>query len=299
VSVEKVVDKRIAVKIPQTITIWGLFDCHVDSNLCDHDSLRDDIAEIAANPHARVVLGGDFNDMMFNRNDPRAYAPGVHRVITDAKAENRSVPKAIAEWNLELLRPIADKIDVVLTGNHEQAYYDRHDSNVARDTADAINEYLQSTGSEHRCEYAGYMCFLRYFLTYTEDGWDKPISRVINGFLHHGTGGGAPVTKGMIDIYRDLTKYNFHWAMRGHIHKLTASEGVKTEAHGTFGNGRVRNVPNAAIISPGYQRSYSNDATHYFSERKAHDPNPIGAGKIYMDIKGRGSDGLKVKVRWN
>ena len=291
-----IVDKRLTVEAGQTWTIWGLFDAHADNAMSELKRFHRDIDKIAADPCARVILGGDFNDMMFAKGDPRHCPTQLKPFLLgkNAKADE------LIPYNVELLSRIADKIDAYLIGNHEQTFADRHETNVAIRTVEELNRGLAAQGNPHRIPYVGYWCWVGHFLEYNPGGkWTKPTVRRIDGFCHHGRGGDSPVTQGMIDITRVMTDFVFDWYMSGHIHKHTASDRPALRRVGSFGNGRIKDVPRQAVICPGYKRNYSEQPSHDFSERQRHSPVPLGAGRVYYDIIGKTADGLDVEVRWN
>ena len=61
-----VIDRNLNCKVNDTITVWGIFDAHVDNRWSEANRLQRDIESILADPLARCVIGGDFNDMIFH-----------------------------------------------------------------------------------------------------------------------------------------------------------------------------------------------------------------------------------------
>jgi hypothetical protein len=92
---------------------------------------------------------------------------------------------------LGILKPYADVIDVVGVGNHETASEKYH--NV--DPTQILVHQLQQLGSP--CAYGGYEGWYRVqFRGHDRKYWSWSRRD------HHGMGGAAPVTKGMIDFAR-------------------------------------------------------------------------------------------------
>lgn len=276
-QLESVVDIRLPVESGDTWTIWGLFDCHVDDRACYTRMLKDDIARIAADPKARVIIGGDFNNMIF-AGDPRYTASGLKPFLygRNDKAD------AVVEYNYALLEPIANQIDLYISGNHEEGYTKRHFTDVAKLTAKALG-----------VPYHSYFAVMRYFCTDSTNSTTKS-----RGWVHHGFGGSAPVTKGMIALARAMEQNRFDWDMLGHLHQRTFSEVDTFDDSGGFGLGRIRQVRVAAAQNGTYARNYAGGGAASWSAQKGHRPSALGAGRMYLDMR-RESSGLVVTPRIN
>ena len=277
-----VTDKRLDWHTGATYTVWGLFDVHLDSAGCDIKRLTRDIEQIKADPLARVVLGGDFNDLTNALFDPRSQRSNVPKRLSQ---EDDYADKCI-EWNCDVLSPIADKIDAYLTGNHEDGYARRHGTNVARITAHNLN-----------VPYVGYCGYNRYFLS---SGRGKRICTdgIVNGWLHHGAGGGGPVTKGAIGMTRTQTDFRYHYAMSGHIHTKIFADSVIIEPAGVYGSGKVNEVPICSAVCGTYLKTYPPGSTTTYAARSRSAPAPLGAGRVYIDMY-RSKDERHFKCRIN
>lgn len=273
-----VTDKRLDWHSGATWTIWGLYDVHLDSTGCDLKRLQRDIQTIKDDPLARVVIGGDFNDLTNALFDPRSQRSNVPVSLAQ---EDDYADKCI-EWNCDVLSPIADKIDVYLTGNHEDGYARRHGTNVARITAHRLN-----------VPYSGYCGYLRHFIGHKVKKRPDPlVDGVINGWLHHGAGGSSPVTKGMIGVTRTQTDFRFHYAMSGHIHTRVGADSVVIEPAGNFGEGRIKEIPICSIVCGTYLKTYPEGSTTTYAARGRASPAPLGAGRVYIDMIRQGNDRL-------
>lgn len=269
------VDKRLYVSPGDVVTVWGLFDCHVDDKYSNIGRLKRDIALIASDPLARVIIGGDFNNAIFWR-DPRYTQDTLRRRFK----EDQNVLKHIVDWNVELLEPIADKIDAYLSGNHEQNYTDRHLSDMAADTAARLG-----------VPYMNYCGMLSYFFTNKHGSVCRK-----DGWLHHGSGGDAPVTGGAIGLYRTFTDVDCDWHMSGHIHKKTQREFVRLTRRGKFGQGRISERNHVGKVCAPYVPNYTNEATARFSERMRHQPTPLGASRLRFHVYKDNVNGLEVEI---
>ena len=259
-----VTDKRLDWQVGATYTVWGLFDVHLDSVSCELNRLKADIQAIADDPMARVIIGGDFNDLTQTGNDPRRQPSTIPKRLLDRD----DYADACVDWNLELLTPIKDKIDAYLCGNHEDGYERRHGSNVAKVTARLLG-----------VPYVGYESYLRYFLG------DGKSNVTVNGCLYHGAGGNSPVTKGMIGITRNQTNFRYDFAMSGHIHQQTFGQAAVLDVAGTFDNGRVVEKSICAAICGTYLKTYQAGTTTTYGARGRYAPAALGAGRVYIDMK--------------
>ena len=270
----RIIDKRMTAKAGDTITLYGLFDCHVDSKECDLKALKRDIAAIAADPNAYAILGGDFNDMIFH-GDPR-YAPGD---LLKEIATQRSPADAVIAYNLAILEPIKDKILVYMAGNHELDFDKRHHTNVARRTADALG-----------VPYGSYCCFLSLFFNGNGAGHGLRV----DGYLHHGSNGG-PVTGGSIKQTRRLGDYDFNFSMTGHIHTADGKRKVRLKRVGQFGNGRIRHEAVAMASCATYKKNYmlDPDGESGWSEQREHAPSVIGGSRVILQFNSDEGNALK------
>jgi hypothetical protein len=270
-----VVDKREHIEYGQTITMWGIFDAHVDDRFSNLKLLRRDIDEIKADPNSRVIIGGDFNNAVFWR-DPRYTSD----TLRNRFKEDQNVLKKIVEWNCEILDPIKDKIAAYLSGNHEQNYTDRHLSDMAADTAAALG-----------VPYMNYCGMLSHY-------WETPGGSVkrTDGWLHHGAGGDAPITGGAISLHRTFADFQCDWHMSGHIHKRTKRELGRIGRKGGFGNGRLSYRPCVLCVAAPYVPNYTNESTARFSERSRHQPTPMGVSKLRFTFRRHAKDGLDVEI---
>ena len=116
--------KVVTYDIPEpTLTapfsLYLLFDAHYFSAQCDVKLLKKAIGEIASNPHAAVIIGGDFFDAILptdKRFDFNILPKEAFENIHNLKYLNSLLIKK----GCELLKPVKDKVIVYITGNHEE-----------------------------------------------------------------------------------------------------------------------------------------------------------------------------------
>ena len=260
-----VIDQSITCKLGDTITLWGLYDVHTDSDLCNLTRLKEDIREILADPNAYVVIGGDFNDLMQAKGDPRY----VHGQTRQQFAEMADFADAIFEDNIRLLKPLAEagKIVAYLTGNHEQQFANRHGTDLAKRTALHLD-----------VPFGGYCCFLRLFFRIAGK------CHMLTGYLHHGYGGNPQVTGGTIQMNRDQVNVRADFFMTGHIHKKTYM-GIPVQfPMGSEGNGRIRVTEIVHGIGGGYKNTLAHGKVTW-EQSLGSATAPIGAAKVLFRVR--------------
>lgn len=156
-------------------------DWHWDNPHCDRVTLKRHLDQAVARK-AGIFLFGDALCVMQGKYDPRASKAAVrpeHRVNNYLDV----VVDDLAAW----LRPYAPQVAVIAPGNHETNIEKRHETDLIGRIAKQLG--VQSGG------YAGFVRFM-----FNPSGRGQRTSKLL--FYTHGSGGGAPVTKGVIDTNR-------------------------------------------------------------------------------------------------
>jgi hypothetical protein len=162
-----------------------------------------------------VWIIGDVWSMILAR-DLKRFTQGRHGHKMDA-AINSFVSEAF-----EVLRPYADNIDIMLLGNHEAEVIRRHHVDPLALLIDRLNQvktsghYTDADGNP-RIAHAGYTAWVQVqFHKYYNGKRTWSASNMV--WLHHGKGGGAPVTHGIIDANRIRSSRFAHVFAIGHKH---------------------------------------------------------------------------------
>ena len=124
------------------------------------------------------------------------------------------------EGTAELLKPFANNIEVIMVGNHETAVLKHHQNDMVRGLIRELNHHkTRGVFESARIQHGGYMCWLQLLFVYTSGDPPKRTGSVSQkGYFHHGGGGAAPVTKGMIDGARIKAGNWFDFGVVGHKH---------------------------------------------------------------------------------
>lgn len=173
--------------LPEQITVYNLTDLHIGSKHCRTELLKQHIKMIAEDDSAFAFLGGDIFDFM-------------HKLSTGQPWEQNLAPMEQVACAARMLMPIAHKILLYVSGNHDR---DRGYRFVGADLAKCLADLLKVPYS------------------HIENTIDLEFkSNLFTAILHHGAGGGGSIQSIMRDAekYRTNTRYFVHWHMSGHVH---------------------------------------------------------------------------------
>jgi hypothetical protein len=182
-----------------------------------------------------VWIIGDTWSLILPR-DLKRFTQGRHGGKQDAII-NQAVTYAF-----DVLKPYADNIDIMLLGNHEAEVIKRHHTDILALLIDRLNQvktkgaYKDSDGNA-RIAHAGYTAWVQVQFQKEYKG-KRSWSTSNMVWLHHGRGGGAPVTKGMIDANRiRASRFADVYAI-GHKH-TSIHDSQRFEYCDSYGNKKV------------------------------------------------------------
>jgi len=187
-------------------------DIHFDSKQCDREMLKRHLDEIKA-CDGSVFIYGDLYDVMGCWQDPRSKGQDVRpEYLRGGEYLN-----LVIEDCVEFLRPYAEQIKFISEGNHESEIRRRRDVDILRWTIQS----LQDIGSP--VKQGGYSGWNLFRFTRSNDPDNKKdrkyMKNVITHF-HHGYGGNAKRSKGMLDSQLATFQYpDADIVFRGHTHQ--------------------------------------------------------------------------------
>jgi len=172
------------------LTIFCVSDLHIDSPDFDKEKFLLDM-EKAKKSNAVIFIGGDIWSAIFP-SDRKRYS-GARQIAQVDTLIDYAVNVAF-----ETLKPYADNIYLLTTGNHEASVIKYHYT----DPTNILRQKLQEVRSKKlpHIRHGGFCGFLLLKFS-PEDKKAKHTTSEI-WFYHHGKGTNAPVTKGAIDLYR-------------------------------------------------------------------------------------------------
>jgi hypothetical protein len=256
----------------------GLFaDLHYGAIDCNHKLAQRRMRRYVDEFDAKLFILGDTLDLI-TKSDRKRYMPS--RIPSNIASDDDQTTMML-DFAFEQLQPFAENIYMISMGNHETSKVKYSDINPLKLLVRELNLDLKSRGSTHRIMLGGYHGYWRFGLNV---GGRKLAYR----FLYdHGHGGGAPVTKGMIDINRIQTSYNYDLFAFGHKHTKISDRSVY---HDVSQNGNTKVKSRLAVQVGSFQNVYDERAL-------------VASGRpgeaTYMDSKGVGASptgGTLVKI---
>lgn len=173
---------------------WFLFasDLHLGEAASNVARIKQDL-DRARELNARIIMPGDVIGMILPK-DHKRYQPAC---VASALRNRNDTVNAYVEYARDVLGPYADLIDMVGMGNHEIMAQKYHSVDVTRLLVQSLSEKCRTSKREFRGKHGGLTGYIQY--RFKRPGGD---SKAYNIWYHHGTGAGAPVTKGLIDANR-------------------------------------------------------------------------------------------------
>lgn len=220
----------------EPLTIVPMSDLHLDSPSNNEDKMMEDL-ETAKQLNAHIFLGGDIWSAVFP-SDKKRYT-SRHGIAQIDALLDYSIKRAF-----KILKPYANNIDLVCTGNHETSVIKYHHTDPTDTLRCKLNEVRSNKLPPIR--HGGYTGFIS--LNFKPNTKSK-CSTTEHWFFHHGKGGNSIVTRGAIDLQR-LRASNFadvYWL--GHKH-TNISDIPKTRYVDIYGNIVSKDV--LAFITAGY-----------------------------------------------
>ena len=183
----------------------AMFDQHFDNDKFRKDLMEGGLKK-AKDEGRPIFFGGDFFDVMQTRHDPRRARGGNG-------SEKAKYLNYICEEAVEFLTPYASNIFAWFMGNHETVVLKNSDFDIVR----AIIEGLKYKTS-HQIEQMNYTGYLVYkFNSKSSNRGKRKI------WVHHGYGGNAPATKGVLNVGRRAAAYPCaDILVTGHTHECWA-----------------------------------------------------------------------------
>lgn len=181
-------------------------DIHLDSIGCKRDILKQHFDEIKK-ANGLIFIFGDLLDVMGSYGDRRLQREDIDPQFIQ---HGRTYLDLVCEYTIEFLKPYAQNIALISYGNHEKTINKFHNHDILRSIVWTLN--LEDKVNIQLGAYSGWV-FIRM---------QKPsgASTGCNIHYHHGFGGNAKRSKGMLDVQIEAMKYpDAHILVRGHTHQ--------------------------------------------------------------------------------
>ena len=175
-------------KAGQVIKLALYSDIHFDSPDCDRETLKKHL-DFCIKDGRYIMINGDWFDAIILSDRKRAVAHLIEN--TDQQLNIK------LQESYEFLKPYQENILFIGRGNHEESIMKYNGIDMLQMLTTMLN-----MGAEHKILYGNNSNFLRF--TFKEQGKNRREYHY-DIFAHHGCGGSAPATKGMLD-FGALTK---------------------------------------------------------------------------------------------
>lgn len=238
---------------PDEFKFYDLSDLHTGSAHFNEDMFKAKVREIAANPLARWLAGGDLGEFItpsdFKRWDSRSIADWVDPSDIGYSQEERIY---------QLVSPIQSQCIGLLLGNHE----------------DSIRLHGNYDVHSHLCRRLdvpdlGYTCFVDLAFKRKHSN-ESHIFRVV---ATHGAGGaitqGAKVTR----LQRFMDSFNARIYMHGHVHDIILSNKPYLDLTDA---GRIVSRQKVGAMTGCWFTSYTQGIPPSYGEKKNYPPTSLG-----------------------
>lgn len=250
--------KPLSYRPGRPVVLQLMSDLHIGAPQVDYKRIARELAA-AEKADARILINGDVLDLIVASDRKRFTMDCVHPRLRGRK----DTVGASIDWATEILAPHAHRIDVIGMGNHEASIEKYHGVDPLSVLVSNLRRAAAEKDPDHVLHYGGYTGFVDYRFRCTKaDGSPSNVNDFgagANGrryviYYHHGSGGAAPVTKGLIDFNRKDTFIDADVIWMGHKHNRLAVSVEKLSCPLAGHGVNVREVKH--IMTGAYMRTY-------------------------------------------
>ena len=230
-----------------------LSDMHFGHRNCDEKAIEKYL-RIAQEEDVRVIIGGDLFEAKLRKSKGRlseqVYTPG----------------EQLAFWK-KALKPLAGKIDAIVSGNHEERIAEEAEIEVLKEVADYICAEYDPVGA-----WVVYM--------YNRGKASRHIESVSIYATHGASGAILPGGK-LTAAYRLRWNVSADVILTGHVHQFTATTGEFVDAVITGANKVLKRKPQWVITNGACLRTEGS-----YGERKGYSFQPIVQTCLEVNLAG-------------
>lgn len=245
------------------LTKLGLFsDIHWDSPDCDRETLKQHL-DYCLEDERYILINGDFFDAIMLKDPKRALPHNT---------ENRDNQLNVKlEEAAHFLTPYKENILFMGRGNHEESVLKYNGLDLLQMLTTLLN-----AGEKHKIAYGNYANFIRInWLKY-----NKKSAMHYDIYAHHGAGGSAPQTKGMLDFAAISKGVNADLIWIGHKHNSLVDYSAPIMY--IDNNGQVVLKNRQCIQTPSYQKGRHIDYNVNYAERFYNHTALSGFGEVNL-----------------
>jgi len=255
----KYVEVVVPYRSPEdTFRLYPFGDLHLGHKNTHVELIERTISAIAKDRRARVIGMGDYGN---------AHIPG-DKYFDFESLDLRRYPMPDDQYGgtFELLKEIQTKIDILLTGNHDDKLSVQHGHNYVKDLA--AEEKLD-------VPWAWTSAYIRYMFQHEKQTWPYDV------YAHHGFAVEMRREGSRINRLREMGEH-FPYAdlyLMGHVHALNSFK--KTPLKMT-GRGSIVEVVKYYVMTGGFLRGYVSGNPSYI-ERKMLEPQALGSPVVTIE----------------
>jgi UDP-2,3-diacylglucosamine pyrophosphatase LpxH len=214
-------------------------DIHLDSIGCKREILKKHFDEIK-HANGLIFIFGDLLDVMGSYGDRRLQREDIDPQFIQ---HGRTYLDLVAEYTIEFLKPYAENIALISYGNHEKTINKFHDHDILRSIVWALN--LDPKVNIQLGAYSGWVIFRMMKAQNT-----CVVTKKIH--YHHGFGGNAKRSKGMLDVQIEVMKYpDADILVRGHTHQKwfdPSTARMRITSHGKLYKDKVKYIQSGSYV---------------------------------------------------
>lgn len=271
-------------------------DLHIGARAFRKDALIAELDE-ARRVGARILVNGDVFDAIDFRD--KRFTP---EAVDPSLLLKRDMVNAVVGMARKILRPYAHLIDFLGVGNHDLKWAKWNAVDPVEMLITLLNADLAESNDPHRIEHGGICGF---YHTAFQMRFPKSVAGVGHTiYYHHGTGGGAPVTRGSINFNRAEHDVEADLFTMGHLHNRTSADGVRirlAKASKKPVYHKYLSLQTASYFD-NYLPSDNNDPLAFsYAEETRHAPKPMGGWFVRLvPVRDRtGTKGEGNETTWN
>jgi len=263
--------------------VFALSDIHLESPYHQRDRLIDDLEDAKAHK-ARILIGGDIWSHILP-TDKKRYTASQQIKKVDALVDYA------VDLAFDVFLPYVDYIDLLCEGNHEANVIKYHHT----DPVNNLRAKLQSKRdpSLPHIRHGGYSGFIDFCFNDGKHHCGRDV-----WYYHHGKGGGAPVTRGMIDLYRMRAENvaDVYWTQHKHTNPSDIPTVRRLDNQGNIVEKEILSFHTAGYEGSAKQQTYEKRGykTSY-GEEKFYHATSTGCAKIVYNVKYGNDGGVKIK----
>lgn len=261
----KAIQFDMPAKAGSVLKLAAISDGHCDSPFFDEAAFLGVMKAIKAE-NRYVIINGDLFDAILRTDKKRAENHLMEK--TDDQI-NQKVKRMVA-----LLKPFQENILFIARGNHESSCIKFNGVDLIDLTCEMLN-----AGSEHKIICGNYSNWIRlnWYNTQNKSAAHYDI------FLHHGTGGQAPVSRGMIDFDRLASSVDADLILTGHKHNAIVDYSHPLQKLTASGEFVLKN--RIFVQTPSFQVPRKLDQNDNFNEKFYTNQAMAGYASIDLTLK--------------